>query len=118
MNLYVSAVILIVMLWADVSLSKNAAPKVQIYSREPGHYGESNILICHASGFHPPELNLKMFIDGKEMPNAEQTDLAFEENWYYHLTKYAKFTPEKGHQYSCMVTHLGIEKKYYWEPDN
>lgn len=96
-----------------VLLCSAAAPKVQIYSRSPGHHGEDNILICHASGFHPPELNIELLKNGKEM-DAKQTDLAFEENWYYHLTKHAPFRPNKGEEYACKVTHLGIEKTYHW----
>ncbi|KAK7879592.1 hypothetical protein WMY93_033695 [Mugilogobius chulae] len=66
--------------------AKDSPPKVQIYTRDPGHYDKPNILICHASGFYPPELDLKLLQDGKEIPGAHQTDLAFEEDWYYHLT--------------------------------
>ncbi|XP_072309475.1 beta-2-microglobulin-like [Eucyclogobius newberryi] len=97
--------------------AKDAAPKVQIYTRAPGHYDEENILICHASGFYPPELELQLLHDGKVMEGTNQSDLAFEEDWFYHLTRHAHFTPTKGHQYSCGVTHRGHTKTYHWEAD-
>ncbi|KAF6715234.1 Beta-2-microglobulin [Oryzias melastigma] len=45
---------------------------------------------------------------------SKQTDLAFEENWHYHLTKHAVFTPEKGETYTCVVSHTTGTKTYNW----
>uniref|UniRef100_A0A8C6T7R2 Immunoglobulin C1-set domain-containing protein n=1 Tax=Neogobius melanostomus TaxID=47308 RepID=A0A8C6T7R2_9GOBI len=70
-------------------------PKVELYSRGPGEFSNPNILICHVSEFHRPGHHLELLMDGKVLPKANQTDLAFEENWYYHLTKHAHFIPRK-----------------------
>lgn len=32
-----------------------ASPKVQVYTQTPG-WGKSNVLLCHVSDFHPPEI--------------------------------------------------------------
>ena len=91
-----------------------AAPKVQVYSRTPGEFGKANILICHVSGFYPPEITIKLLKNGQEIPGASQTDLAFEENWHYHLTKHVPFTPVSGERFACKVTHMKNPVDYSW----
>ncbi|XP_037619060.1 beta-2-microglobulin-like isoform X2 [Sebastes umbrosus] len=94
--------------------SKHVPPKVQVYSYKPGQYGEENILICHVSGFHPPDIKIQLMEDKMELPNAKQTDLAFKQGWHFHLTKNVAFTPMTGKEYYCKVTHGAIEKDYSW----
>ncbi|CAK6949441.1 beta-2-microglobulin-like [Scomber scombrus] len=102
----------------SVSWAKESEPKVQVYSRSPGEFGKENTLICHVSGFHPPEIRIDLLKNGVEIPNSKQTDLAFEENWHYHLTKHVTFTPNKGDHFSCRVTHMQkVPKTYIWDPD-
>ncbi|KAK5599832.1 Beta-2-microglobulin [Crenichthys baileyi] len=98
-------------------MAKVASPKVQIYSRNPGNFGTENVLICHVSGFHPPEIKIDLLKNQGEIPGAKQTDLAFEENWHYHLTKHVSFTPNSGEKYVCRVTHVGKTTDYVWEAD-
>ncbi|XP_049423105.1 beta-2-microglobulin-like [Epinephelus fuscoguttatus] len=116
MKAVVSAV-LVGLLYLLPSMAKDASPIVQVYSREPGEFGKPNTLICHVSGFHPPEITIELLKDGKEIPGGKQTDLAFEENWHYHLTKHVRFTPIKGEQFSCKVTHMGKIRNFEWESD-
>ncbi|MED6265390.1 hypothetical protein CHARACLAT_024960 [Characodon lateralis] len=98
-------------------MAKEASPKVQIYSRNPGKFGIDNVLICHVSGFHPPEIKIDLLRNQQEIAGANQTDLAFEENWHYHLTKHVSFTPNSEETYVCRVTHVGKTTYYVWEPD-
>lgn len=92
-----------------------APPKVQVYSRNPGTRGLSNKLICHVSGFHPPDISIQLLENGEEMPGATQTDLAFEQSWQFHLTRSVPFTPTEDRQYSCRVKHgSDPEKDYTW----
>ncbi|KAF3859456.1 hypothetical protein F7725_021855, partial [Dissostichus mawsoni] len=79
-----------------------------------GKIGEPNTFICHVKGFYPPEISIQVLRNGKEIPGAKQTDLAFEENWHYHLTKHVPFTPSQDDKYSCVVIHLGTSKEYTW----
>ncbi|KAK9525369.1 hypothetical protein VZT92_016083 [Zoarces viviparus] len=96
---------------------KHTPPKVQVYSREPGRFGEENILICRVSGFHPPDISIELMMNGVELPNANQTDLAFKKNWHFHLTKNVAFKPMREEKYSCKVTHGTNVKDYAWEPN-
>ncbi|XP_076023630.1 beta-2-microglobulin-like [Genypterus blacodes] len=99
------------------AMAKDSSAKVQLYSREPGFFEMKNHLVCHVSDFYPPEISIELLKGGEKIPGAQQTDLAFESNWHYHLTKTVAFTPKKGERYSCMVTHMGQAKTYMWEPD-
>lgn len=90
------------------------APKVQVYSYGPGVFDKPNTFICHASGFYPPEITIELLRNGELIPEANQTDLAFEEDWHYHLTRHVTFTPVKGDDYACRVTHGGTSKMYTW----
>uniref|UniRef100_A0A8K9WQJ5 Beta-2-microglobulin n=2 Tax=Salmoninae TaxID=504568 RepID=A0A8K9WQJ5_ONCMY len=92
-------------------------PKVQVYSRNPGNFGDKNTLICHVSGFHPPDISIQLLKNGVEIPDAKQTDLAFEQGWQFHLTKSVGFTPASGEEYTCRVRHLKNLKTYTWEAD-
>ncbi|XP_066578128.1 beta-2-microglobulin-like [Amia ocellicauda] len=94
-------------------------PKVQVYSRNPGEFDKDNTLICHVSGFHPPDIKIDLLKDGHPITDFKQSDLAFEQGWRFHLTKTAPFTPKKGDEYSCRVTHSTIPEgqTFSWEPD-
>lgn len=85
-----------------------------MYSRGPGHLGTANTLICHVSKFHPPEITIELLKNGEVIPEAKQTDLAFEEKWFYHLTKHVPFTPRKGETFACRVTHVGVSSMFFW----
>lgn len=95
--------------------SDHSSPKVAVYSKLPGQFGQANTLICHVSGFHPPDISITLLKDGVEIPEAAQSDLAFEQSWQFHLTRNVPFTPLKGEQYSCRVKHHGKAGTYMWE---
>ncbi|XP_062373781.1 beta-2-microglobulin-like [Sardina pilchardus] len=104
---------------SSCALGKQSPPKVQVYSRNPGKLDDANqnTLICHVSGFHPPDITIILEKNGVEIPGAQQTDLAFESGWQFHLTKYVPFQPKKGETYTCKVRHMTTTKTYTWEPD-
>lgn len=91
-----------------------APPKVQVYSRNPGEFGQKNVLICHVSGFHPPDITIQLMKGEVELKDANQTDLAFKEDWHFHLTKSVFFTPQHEEAYICKVTHGNKVSKYTW----
>jgi len=80
----------------------------------PGEYGKGNTLICYVSGFHPPDISIELLKDGVVIPNSQQTDLAFEKGWQFHLTKSVSFTPKNGEDYSCRVRHMSEMKTVIW----
>lgn len=96
------------------SVSPLAPPKVQVYSHNPGEFDKENTLICHVSGFHPPDITIQLMKDGVELPNAKQTDLAFKQGWRFVLTKHVTFTPGHGEKYTCKVTHGTTVRDYAW----
>nr|AAH57435.1 Zgc:64161 [Danio rerio] len=110
------AVVALVFLNASC-LAKETPPKVQVYSRNPGEYDKDNTLICYVSGFHPPDITIELLKNGQPIEKTTQTDLAFEQGWFFHLTKFAAFKPRPGEVYTCQVRHLTETKTYTWEPD-
>ncbi|XP_034381840.1 beta-2-microglobulin [Cyclopterus lumpus] len=99
------------------SIAKSSPPMVEVYSQRPGDVGKKNTLICHVTNFYPPEISIELLKNYQVMPGANNTDLAFEENWHYHLTKSIPFTPHKGDSFACRVTHMKKSSMYIWEPD-
>ncbi|XP_043103430.1 beta-2-microglobulin, like [Puntigrus tetrazona] len=110
------AVVALVLLSA-ICFAKKSPPKVQVYSRNPGEYGKKNVLICYVSDFHPPDITITLKKNGQEIQNSHQTDLAFEQGWKFHLTRYVDFTPQLGEDYTCEVNHMNEKKSYTWEAD-
>ncbi|MCJ8743383.1 hypothetical protein PDJAM_G00093400 [Pangasius djambal] len=97
--------------------AKESLPKVQVYSYSPGEFGKDNHLICHVSGFHPPDISIELLMDGVEIPGAHQTDLAFSQGWMFHLTRSVSFKPQQGKEYTCRVRHLQKTQTFAWQPD-
>lgn len=93
-----------------VALSLASAPQVQVYTYKPIKDGEANVLLCHAKEFSPPNIKLQLFENDKEIPDASQSDLSFEADWSFKLTKYVNITPNSGVKYSCKMEHNGVKK--------
>ncbi|KAM9475206.1 beta-2-microglobulin, like [Clarias gariepinus] len=116
MNVLLSLVVLAV--FSANAFAKESPPKIQVYSRNPGIYGQDNHLICHVSDFHPPDIEITLIKNNEEIPGAQQTDLAFEKGWKFHLTKSVSFKPQEGEKYGCKVRHMQSDPKIItWEPD-
>ncbi|KAM4614881.1 beta-2-microglobulin-like isoform 1-T1 [Polymixia lowei] len=98
-------------------MAKDSLPKVEVYSRTPGFPGKPNTLICHVSQFYPPVISIELLKNGVEIPGSKQTDLAFEQNWQFHLTKNVAFTPASSDTFTCRVTHLGKSNSHTWVSD-
>ncbi|XP_077565910.1 beta-2-microglobulin-like isoform X3 [Stigmatopora nigra] len=92
-------------------------PIVQLYTKTAGFLGKSNILLCHVSNFYPPVIQVDLQRNGATIPKANQTEMVFEADWQYYLTKYVAFVPQKAETYACVVTHGGISRTYAWEPE-
>nr|ACX46636.1 beta-2 microglobulin [Carcharhinus plumbeus] len=88
-----------------------SSPNVQVYTYRPIEEGKSNVLLCHAKDFTPPNIKLELLENGKTIPNANQSDLSFESDWSFKLTKFVEVTPEAGTKYSCKVEHNGNSRE-------
>ncbi|XP_039621012.1 beta-2-microglobulin-like [Polypterus senegalus] len=99
--------------------AKEGKPKVQIYSKFPGEYGKDNVLICHVSGFHPPNIKVKLIKNDADIPGTKTSDLAFRRTWDFYLTQSVPFVPNKNDRYSCVVDHstLSSPSIFTWDPD-
>ncbi|XP_020494450.1 beta-2-microglobulin [Labrus bergylta] len=98
--------------------SKSGKSKVNVYSRDLGQWGKENTLICHVSNIPPPPvISIDLLKNGQVIQGTNQSDLVFDGDWDYYLTKHVTFTPAKGDRYSCRVTHMGKVNNYEWEPD-
>ncbi|XP_067865860.1 beta-2-microglobulin-like [Heterodontus francisci] len=95
-----------------VALSLASAPQVQVYTYKPIKDGEANVLLCHAKEFSPPNIKLLLFENGVEIPHASQSDLSFEADWSFKLTKYVDITAKSGAKYSCKMEHNGLTKVF------
>lgn len=97
----------------------SGAPKVQVYSRHPAENGKPNFLNCYVSSFHPPEIQIDLLKNGKEM-KVERSDLSFSKDWSFYLLVHTEFTPKEGDKYSCRVNHrtLSEPKIVQWDQDN
>lgn len=85
-------------------------PTVEVYTSHPEEFEKPNNLICHVTNFYPPIITIDLLKNGKEIPNANQTELAFDGTWFYYLTKYVPITPGKKDTYACRVTHKETAK--------
>ncbi|GAA6090285.1 beta-2-microglobulin, like [Tachysurus ichikawai] len=113
MNILLSCAVLVII--ASSAFAKESPPKIQVYSHNPGVFDKENTLICHVSDFHPPDIEIQLLKNGVEIQGAEQTDLAFEKGWKFHLTRSVKFSPSSGENYSCKVRHLRNTKTITWD---
>ncbi|XP_038672089.1 beta-2-microglobulin-like [Scyliorhinus canicula] len=83
-------------------------PNVQVYMYKPIEEGKSNVLLCHAKGFTPPNIKLELLMDGQILNKANQSDLSFVADWSFKLTKFAEIIPKSGVKYACKVEHNGV----------
>ncbi|KAL6456309.1 hypothetical protein MHYP_G00348520 [Metynnis hypsauchen] len=96
------------------------APQSSIYSRDDVQLGTKNTLICHATGFFPPPVNVSWTKN-----NMDVTDSAMLSEFYpnedgtYNQFSHLSFTPEEGDIYSCTVKHKGLQTPATktWEVD-
>uniref|UniRef100_UPI00398F4AC0 beta-2-microglobulin-like n=1 Tax=Pristiophorus japonicus TaxID=55135 RepID=UPI00398F4AC0 len=88
------------------------APQVHVYTHTPPKEGESNVLLCHAKDFSPPNIQLELLENGIIIPNANQSDLSFETDWSFKLTTFVHFVPKNNVKYVCRVQHNGDSREF------
>ncbi|KAI5936802.1 Beta-2-microglobulin [Manis javanica] len=84
------------------------APKVQVYSRHPAENGKPNFLNCYVSSFHPPEIQIDLLKNGKEM-KVERSDLSFSKDWSFYLLVHTEFTPKEGDKSRQLISSGGLK---------
>ncbi|XP_072273285.1 beta-2-microglobulin-like [Pyxicephalus adspersus] len=96
-----------------VVLGKDKPPKVYVFTQNPIHFGEPNVLICYCSDFHPPNIDIRLKHDGIEYDNCKISELTFMNDWAFSMTSSVNFTPQEGVKYSCDVSHSKGHIKSY-----
>ncbi|XP_049755054.1 beta-2-microglobulin [Elephas maximus indicus] len=97
------------------------APKVQVYTRHPAENGKPNFLNCYVSGFHPPEIKIDLYKNGRKITeNVEQSDLSFSKDWSFYLLVHTEFTPNEKDEYTCRVEHAALQQPMVvkWDRNN
>lgn len=94
-----------------VTLCLASSPNFQVYTYRPIEEGKSNVLLCHAKDFTFPNIRMELLENGKTIPNANQSDLSFEADWSFKLTKFVEFYPKAESMYSCKVYHNGLSRE-------
>ncbi|KFP81011.1 Beta-2-microglobulin, partial [Apaloderma vittatum] len=91
-------------------------PKVEVYSRRHAGEGEENTLNCFVSGFHPPKINIELLRNGEPMSGVTYADMSFDKKWNFERLVYAPFSPRRGEEYVCRVTHSTLKEpqSYRW----
>ncbi|XP_077400328.1 beta-2-microglobulin-like [Vanacampus margaritifer] len=117
MNTHILSVVFGIYCLVGSAVTKQSAPVVQVYSRTKGVLGKANILLCHVNKFYPPVIKLDLLRNGVVINQANQTEMVFEADWDYFVTKHVPFSPKSGEKYTCLVTHMGISRTFVWEPD-
>uniref|UniRef100_A0A0B8RYE6 Beta-2-microglobulin n=1 Tax=Philothamnus irregularis TaxID=1899461 RepID=A0A0B8RYE6_9SAUR len=94
-------------------------PTVQVYSRYPISIGKENTLHCFVEGFHPPKINVTLLKNNVEIPNVQQSDLSFKDDWTFQLLTHVTVVPNGNDEYSCTVSHQALEKPktVKWDQD-
>uniref|UniRef100_A0A671MZB4 Rano class II histocompatibility antigen, A beta chain-like n=1 Tax=Sinocyclocheilus anshuiensis TaxID=1608454 RepID=A0A671MZB4_9TELE len=86
------------------------APQTSIYPKDDVELGVQNTLICHATGFYPPSVNISwtnnnvIVTEGISLSQYRpRTDDTF------NIFSTLKFTPAEGDIYSCTVNHKALQ---------
>ncbi|KAL6456317.1 hypothetical protein MHYP_G00348600 [Metynnis hypsauchen] len=86
------------------------APQTSIYSKSDVQLGSKNTLICHITGFYPPQVGVQWTRN-----NVKVTDEASLSRYYinddgtFNLISTLSFTPEQGDIYTCTVEHVALK---------
>uniref|UniRef100_A0A673JRG9 HLA class II histocompatibility antigen, DP alpha 1 chain-like n=1 Tax=Sinocyclocheilus rhinocerous TaxID=307959 RepID=A0A673JRG9_9TELE len=86
------------------------APQTSIYPKDDVELGVQNTLICHATGFYPPSVNISWTKNNvivtedislsQYRPRTDDT---------FNIFSTLKFTPAEGDIYSCTVNHKALQ---------
>ncbi|XP_078422310.1 H-2 class II histocompatibility antigen, A-U alpha chain-like [Cetorhinus maximus] len=95
-------------------------PHIAMYSENSVEWGQSNTLICHADGFHPPHITMKWKKNNEPMTDGNFiTEYYIKEDYSFQRFTYLNFNPSPGDMYSCHVNHEALEESatVFWEPE-
>ncbi|XP_030621449.1 H-2 class II histocompatibility antigen, A-K alpha chain-like [Chanos chanos] len=96
-------------------------PRSSIYPSDYVTPGVMNTLICHVTGFFPPELRVKWTKNNEDVTEGVTiSQFRFNEDGTFNAFSTLSFTPEKGDIYTCTVEHRALQEplKKEWDADD
>ncbi|XP_041068955.1 H-2 class II histocompatibility antigen, A-U alpha chain-like [Carcharodon carcharias] len=102
------------------TLEPTFAPQIAMYPEDPVEWGQPNMLICLADGFHPPHITMKWRRNNEELTDGVNiTEYYIKIDYSYQRFTYLNFIPSPGDMYSCHVDHESLEEPttVFWEPE-
>ncbi|XP_078073889.1 H-2 class II histocompatibility antigen, E-S beta chain-like [Mustelus asterias] len=99
-------------------LPRRVKPTVTVRPKTMPHSGKSALLLCHVTGFYPPEIEVTWLKNGVPVPDGViNTALLSDGDWTYQVQDLLQYQPVSGDKYTCHVEHSSLNepKKTDWE---
>ena len=88
-----------------------AEPKVRISALQSGSLPQTDRLACYVTGFYPPEIEVKWFLNGREeTERVVSTDVMQNGDWTYQVLVVLETSPRHGDSYVCQVEHTSLQQ--------
>ena len=86
-------------------------PKVRVSALQSGSLPETDRLACYVTGFYPPEIEVKWFLNGREeTERVVSTDVMQNGDWTYQVLVVLETVPRRGDSYVCRVEHASLRQ--------
>jgi len=86
-------------------------PKVRVSALQSGSLPETDRLACYVTGFYPPEIEVKWFLNGREeTERVVSTDVIQNGDWTYQVLVVLETSPRHGDSYVCQVEHTSLQQ--------
>nr|ABU89000.1 MHC class II beta [Gallus gallus] len=101
------------------TVQRSVEPKVRVSALQSGSLPETDRLACYVTGFYPPEIEVKWFLNGREeTERVVSTDVMQNGDWPYQALVVLETVPRRGDSYVCRVEHASLRQpiSQAWEP--
>nr|ADB92630.1 MHC class IIb antigen [Meleagris gallopavo] len=101
------------------TVQRSVEPKVRVSALQSGSLPETDRLACYVTGFYPPEIEVKWFLNGREeAERVVSTDVMQNGDWTYQVLVVLETVPRRGDSYVCRVEHASLRQPVSqpWEP--
>nr|7PDY_B Chain B, kDa phosphoprotein,MHC class II beta chain [synthetic construct]7PDY_D Chain D, kDa phosphoprotein,MHC class II beta chain [synthetic construct]7PDY_F Chain F, kDa phosphoprotein,MHC class II beta chain [synthetic construct] len=101
------------------TVQRSVEPKVRVSALQSGSLPETDRLACYVTGFYPPEIEVKWFLNGREeTERVVSTDVMQNGDWTYQVLVVLETVPRRGDSYVCRVEHASLRQpiSQAWEP--
>ncbi|XP_065154985.1 H-2 class II histocompatibility antigen, A-U alpha chain isoform X1 [Paramisgurnus dabryanus] len=94
-------------------------PTSLLYTKNDVRIGVQNTLVCFATSFHPPPVNISWTRNGEAVSELDVYETQYYSNpdYSFRIFSYLDFSPEQGDIYTCTVRHRSLEQGItrFWE---